>query len=96
MRASGVIAVCVRAGQTAASGGTVSACAAILACTDTSCTGSVARCAKAIRVDTRVGLVGSVCAVRTSGVVWRLLVFRIIYGSVSNLPCVEPGRLEPV
>lgn len=74
VRASGVAAVCgVRASQTRASGavGTVSTCGTVLTSTDSASARSVTCGTVAVRVNTGIGLVGGVCAVRTSGVVWR-------------------------
>ena len=73
VRAGGIAAVCgVRASQTRPSGavGTVSTCSAcVLSGTDAASTSSVTCGTEAVRVNAGIGLVSSVRAVRTSGVV---------------------------
>ena len=73
VRTGGVAAVCgVRASQARASGavGTVSTCgASVLASTDTASASSVTCGTETVRVNAGISLVGSVRAVRTSGVV---------------------------
>jgi hypothetical protein len=68
-------AVCgVRASEARASGAvsTVGTCgASVLASTDTTSTSSVTCGTETVRVNAGISLVGSVRAVRTSGVVWR-------------------------